>query len=226
MKIIVTTSNKYLHILPIFCHLFNKYWDSKQQVEIVGYDKPTIELPINFNFVSLGKQTDDKQNFTRDLRKYFSKQNTFFFWFMEDTFIKAPVDFRGINYLKSLTEKIPNVGRINLTGEVLKQDNEYLTTIDGRDIYKNNKYSLYRLSTQPSIWNKYFALQYMVEDLSPWEFECQSDHATDDFQVIGLADNIPFKHNEGVRKYAIHDFNLEGIEEATIQEMKTLKIIS
>lgn len=225
MKIIVTTSNKYLHILPIFCYLFNKYWDSKQRVEIVGYDKPTFDLPANFNFISLGKQTEDKQNFTRDLRKYFAKQDKFFFWFMEDTFIKAPVDFRGINFLKSLTEKLPDIGRINLTNEVTKQDHDYLTTIDDYIIYKNNKFSLYRLSTQPSIWNKHFALQYMTEDLSPWEFECQSDHAVDEFQIIGLKDSVPFKHNEGVRKYNIYDFNLEGIDQEVIQEMKMLKII-
>lgn len=225
MKIIVTTSNNYLHILPIFCHLFNKYWDPKQRVEIVGYDKPQFELPSNFHFVSLGKQTEDKQNFTRDLRKYFAKQDKFFFWFMEDTFIKAPVDFRVLNFLKSLTEKFPDIGRINLTREVAKQDHDYLTTIDGYDIFKNNKFSLYRLSVQPSIWNKHFALQYMAEDLSPWEFECQSDHVVDEFQVLGLIDNIPFHHNEGVRKYNIHNYNFDGIDLETIQEMKNLKII-
>lgn len=225
MKIIVTTSNNYLHILPIFCHLFNKYWDSKQRVEIVGYDKPQFELPSNFSFVSLGKQTPDKQNFSRDLRKYFAKQDKFFFWFMEDTFIKAPIDFRVLNFLKSLTEKIPDVGRINLTREVVKQDHHYFTTVDRYDIYKNNKFSLYRLSTQPSIWNKHFVLQYMAEDLSPWEFECQSDHAVDEFQVLGLIDNIPFHHNEGVRKHNIRDYNLEGIESSVIQEMKNLKFI-
>jgi hypothetical protein len=47
MKIIVTTSNKYLHILPIFCFLFNKFWDKDQPVEIVGYDRPSFPLPSN-----------------------------------------------------------------------------------------------------------------------------------------------------------------------------------
>lgn len=226
MKIICTTSDRYLHILPIFCHLFNKFWSDKQQVEIVGYNHPNFKLPTNFNFVSLGNQTPDKQNFTRDLRKYFAKQDKFFIWMMEDTFLKGPVDFKALNQLKHITNLFNDVGRINLTGEVLKQDHEFLRSVGGYDIFCNNKFSLYRLSTQVSIWNKHFALQYMVEDLSPWEFECQSDHAIDEFLILGMNSfDSPVRNNEGVRKHNIYDFNFDGIPEEVINEMKSLKFI-
>lgn len=225
MKIIVTTSNKYLHILPIFCFLFNKFWNDKQQVEIVGYDKPTFDLPTNFNFVSLGVQTPDQQNFTRDLRKYFAKQEKYFIWLMEDTFIKSPINFTSLNILKSLTTQFSNVGRINLTREGMKQDNEFFRKVAGVNIFRNQKYSIYRLSTQPSIWNKHFVLQYMTEDLSPWQFECQADHAVDEFEILSMDQEAPMRHNEGVRKRNIFDFDLNGIPEEVIAEMKQLKII-
>ena len=226
MKIIVTTSNEYSHIVPIFCHLFNKFWNDGQRVEIVGYDYPNYSLPTNFTFVRLGKQTPDKQNFTRDLRKYFAKQPKYFIWMMEDTFLKVPVDFKYLNFLKSLTDTSDdNIGRINLSREVVKQDHELYRTYDSVNIYRNSKFSLYRLSTQPSIWNKHFLLQYMVEDLSPWEFECQSDHAEDEFKILGLDQESPVKHNEGVRKKNLYDYNFEGIPREVIEEMKQLNFI-
>ena len=226
MKIIVTTSNRYLHILPIFCFLFNKFWSDRQQVEIVGYDKPSFELPSNFNFVSLGKQSEDKQNFTRELRKYFAKQDKFFIWLMEDCFLKTPINFKTLNILKSLTTKIPDVGRINLSAEVINQDHSLLGAFDHYQIYKNNKYSLYRLSTQASIWSKHFALQYMANDLSPWEFECQSDHANDEFLILGMDKmDSPLRNNEGVRKTNIFNYNLDGIPELMIDEMKQAGIL-
>jgi hypothetical protein len=226
MDICVTTSNAYKHLIPIFCFLFNKFWDSKQRVEIVGYDQPPYNLPSNFHFVSLGKQTEDKQNFTRDLRKYFSKKDKYIIWMMEDTFLRKPVDFKSLNLVKSLTEKFTDVGRVNLTREGVKQDHSFLANVGGYDVFQNDKFSIYRLSTQPSIWNKHFALQYMAEDLTPWEFECQSDHAVDEFKILGLDRDAPVKHNEGVRKHNLYDYNFDGIDQSIIDEMNSLGLIT
>lgn len=54
MKIVCTTSDKYLHLMPVFVYLFNKYWPN-QQCEVVGYQKPN-NLPDNFTFHSMGVQ--------------------------------------------------------------------------------------------------------------------------------------------------------------------------
>lgn len=228
MKVIVTTSNTYInHVLPVFCFLFNKYWGDKQQVEVVGYDQPNFHLPTNFNFISLGIQQGGPQNFTKDLRKYFAKQDKFFIWMMEDCFLRQPINFKSLNLLKSLTdEQDIQIGRINLSREVMNQDHSLFKEMNGVEVFKNNKYSLYRLSTQASIWNKHFALQYMVEDLSPWEFECQSDHANDEFIILGLNTlDAPVTNNEGVRKRNIYSFDLNGIPEEYINEMKQLNIL-
>ena len=52
MKIIVNTCNTHLHLVPIFCHLFNKYWGPEQPVTIIGYNHPntfseSFTLPKN-----------------------------------------------------------------------------------------------------------------------------------------------------------------------------------
>jgi hypothetical protein len=224
--IIVTTSNKYLHLLPVFCHLFNKYWCNLQPVTIVGYDRPGFPLPNNFTFHSLGQQGSVK-HFSGDLRGFFETQPDWFIWLMEDTFLKDHVNFQLLEVLLLLTQ-FPTyqekLGRINLTGETLKQHNRklFMSSVDV-DIHENSQSAKYRLSTQPSIWNKKFLLQYLTPGLTPWKFETQPS-VYDGWKIMGPA-KAAVSHNEGVRKHDIHKLNLDGIDDETISEMKTLGII-
>lgn len=234
MRIICTTSNRYLHILPIFCFLFNRNWSDKQEVEIVGYDEPDFELPENFKFHSLGAQVGDTRNFGTDLKKYFEKQDDWFIWMMEDTFIKE-VDFEKLEFLKLLTLKSDvintvhgtlgsGIGRINLSHATMLQENFPTKLIkDSKyQLFENTETALYRLCTQPSIWNKKFLLQYLQPNMSPWEFETQSCF-NDGWKILGL-ENPAVIHNEGVTKHDIHKYNFKGIPEEVIAEMKDLKI--
>lgn len=222
MKIIVTTSNNYHHLLKIFIYLFNKNWSIDQEVEVVGYKKPEFELPVNFTFYSMGEQTDTNKDFSNDLRKYFEKQDDWFIWLFEDSFIKQ-VDFNGLSVLKLLTS-IPGVGRINLSNETIKQDHfESIHVVKYNQIYENTQSARYRLSTQPSIWNKRFLLQYLKPNLSPWEFETQPS-TNDGWRILGL-DHAVIKHNEGVTKHDIYKYNIDGIHEDQISEMKKLQIL-
>lgn len=233
MKIIVTTSDDYLHIVPIFCYLFNKYWDDQQKVEIVCYDgindfiensknKSSYKIPDNFNFVSMGVQSKDAGNFTRDLRRYFAEQDEWFIWMMEDTFIKSKVDQKRLQYLFSLTQH-ENVGRINLTNEGRKQKFENYCVVEDLRIVVNTQDALYRLSTQPSIWNRNYLLKYMQNDIGPWEFETQQAF-NDGYRILG-PELCVVKHNEGVRKFDLFKYNFDGIEQEVINEMKALNII-
>lgn len=230
-KIIITTSDNYLHILPIFCFLYNKYWGDP--AEIVGYREPEFKLPDNFTFRSLGVQSNNKKDFSNDLAKYFSEQDNYFVWMMEDTFIKRP--FRRQTYMALLNMIDFNadkytIGRINLTGEGIKQD--YTLGPDayygGKDFptVRNTKSARYRLSTQPSIWCRDFLLKYLTPNLSPWEFETQ-DPINDGWDIIGMEPpSQPLYHNEGVRRFNIYEYDFNGIDQEVINEMKQLKIIS
>lgn len=223
MKIIVTTSNKYLHLIPIFTYLFNKNWDKHQEVEIVGYDKPDFDLPSNFTFYSLGEQIGNAKNFSTDLSSYFKKQEEWFIWMMDDTFIRF-VDFEKLKLLKSLTQ-IKNAGRINLCSRATFLQDNFKSELffDDYKIFENTQTALYRLCTQPSIWNKNFLLKYLTPDLTPWEFETQ-DSFNDEFRIFGIEEDVVL-HNEGVTKHNIYDYNLNNIEEDQITELKNLNYI-
>ncbi len=225
MKLIVTTSDAYHHILPIFIHLFKKYWNKDQQVEIVGYKKPEIVLPNNFSFYSLGIQSGNKKDFSNDLRKYFEQQDQFFVWSMEDTFLKAPVDVKLIADLEAMALDNRNIGRIELTGENQQHHTDIFGTVYGKYIKETPPKCDYRLSTQIAIWNKDYLLRYLTLNLSPWDFECQPK-VDDEFHNIGLdREDAPIQHNEGVRRFNLFEYNFNGIPKEVIKEMENLGII-
>lgn len=203
MKIIVTTSNSYHHLLPVFFYLYRKYWNAP--FELVGYERPDCYLPENCKWVSLGQQ-GTKTDFSTDLRKYFQLQPTNFIWLMEDTFIKSKVEYFKVPF---------DFGRIDLTNDVQKRPH----TKSGSMIVADQN-SRYRLSTQPSIWNKLFLLQYLKPGLSPWDFETQ-DPMQDGWQILGY-EVPPLNHNEGVRRFDIYKLNLEGMAREDIEHINKI----
>lgn len=224
IPVIVTTSDKYKHLIPIFCFLFNRNWGSHQPVELVGYDHPDCELPDNFTFVSLGKQSDSNKDFSNDLRKYFKKQDQHFIWIFEDTFIKS-VNHVTLSIAKFLVQQDLRIGRISLGNFSVNQYTDFYGRFEDYKIYMTPPKSEYRLSTQIAIWNKDFLLRYLTSDLNPWEFECQ-EKVNDEFYNVCLEKHdAPVSHNEGVRKHDLFKYDLNGIPEEVLQEMRDLKII-
>lgn len=206
MKIIVTTSNKYLHLIPVFEFLYRKYWNSSD-IEIVGYEKPDTQLP----FVSLGVQGDVKE-WSTDLRKYFMQQPDSFIWIMEDTILKR-VD------VERIPKQMPDgVGKICLTNDVSKRDHVRLMS---SDIYiKASPTSRYRLSTQPSLWNKEYLLRYLTDGLNPWEFETL-DPVNDGWNIYGMVEPCII-HNEGVRRFDPCKVDLTGLPQEDINYIQMI----
>jgi hypothetical protein len=210
MKIIVTTSDKYLHLVPVFGYLFNKYMPG-YKAEMFGYKEPDV-VPDNILFTSMGEDRGPKY-WSTDLRKVFEKQDDWFVWMMEDTFIKRPINEDSFNMAAAMCYN--GVGRVDLTKDVQKR--EHLVQ-DG--IVWASPNSRYRLSTQPSIWNKEFLLNYLHEGMTPWEFETQ-DPTNDGWTIAGVED-YPMLHNEGVRRFDIHALNLEGMDPDDIYQINML----
>lgn len=212
MKICVSTSDKYLHLLPVFCYLFNRFWDATQLVTILGYSKPKCELPVNFSFHSMGKQGDVSE-WSTDLRRYFSGvKDNHFIWLMEDTLLRREVVDRWTEIETLLTEK---VGRFDLTNDIQKRTHY----VKGTVVYAHD-YTNYRLSTMPSVWNKKFLLEYLTPGLTPWEFEKQLA-INDGWHIIGFT-TPPVKCNEGVRKSDPHLLDLNGFDVEEVEHINSL----
>ena len=208
--IIVTTSDRYRHILPVFMYLYTKYWN--EPFALLGYKKPDCELPENCTWHSMGEDTGPN-DWSTGIRRFVERQDEqWFTWLMEDTILKAYVDDTAAWALTGMH----NVGRINLTNDVSKR--EHLK--DEMGVLYASPQSRYRLSTQPSMWSKYFMLQYLHEGMNPWDFETQ-DPMNDGWSILALED-YPVKHNEGVTKRDIYKLNLDGVAPEDIEHIKTI----
>jgi hypothetical protein len=213
MKVICTTSNKYLHLIQVFTYLFNKYWSSEQEVTILGYDKPKCLLPANFTFYSMGKQ-GPKEEWSTDLRKYFEQvEDDSWCWLMEDTFLKR-VDL--VKVARALVYTNNYIGRFDLTNDVQKRFHKTI----GNEMVMAMPGTSYLLSTQPSIWNRNFLLEYLTPGLDPWAFEKQNG-IDSNWEILGF--QVPaVKHNEGVRKFDPHQLDLNGFPEEDVKHIQSL----
>lgn len=205
--IIVTTSDRYHHILPVFFYLYGKYWN--EPFTLLGYAKPLCELPENCTWHSMGEQKG-VNDWSTGIRDYIaSSTEQWFTWLMEDTVLKAPVKLPWLPF------GMKRVGRINLTNDVSKREHNRTD-----DILYADPNSRYRLSTQPSIWNREYLLQYLKPGLSPWIFETQ-DPMCDGWHIIGLVD-YPVVHCEGVTRRNIYKLNTDGMSPEDIAHIKTI----
>lgn len=221
-KIIFSTSDSYHHLLRMNIYSFNKNWSKDQPVEIVGYREPDFELPANFTFVSLGEQKGGAENFGGDLREYFKKQPEFFIWAFDDSYWRE-VNFEALNYLWSIQNS--SIGRTNLCSRATKLQEHFIAYKDsGHIILENTQRALYRLCTQPSIWNRQFLLKYLNPGLNVWRFETQKSF-NDGYRIIGLEEEVVI-HTELVTKHNIWKLDLHGIPREQIKEMETLGILT
>jgi len=231
MRIFCSTSNNYLHIVPVFTFLFNKYWDTNQQVTILGYNKPAFDLPSNFEFVSLnGGDQQTASDYARHLREYFSQiEDEYFIYTMEDTFIKAPVNFEVLEDLKSLCTPEHKVGRIDLTEGMSFRATEPYLKVNNTQVVENLQDVRFRISCQMSIWNKEYMLKYLIDGYTPWDFEVKGSELAkhDGYRILGTHqdDKLAVVKNEGVTVQNIHNYNLSGFTQETLNEMKELNLI-
>lgn len=150
--------------------LFQKYWNSDLPINVLGFASPTVDLPDNFSFVSMGKQ-EDCSTWGTPLKKYLeSLDDEYFFMAFEDHYLVDHV----------MTELFHEAFRYchDSGGEI---DKVYLARDDRRIVshYKGNFYNtidtpncLVTTSLLPSIWRREYFLSLLEPDMrTPHDFE-------------------------------------------------------
>ena len=88
LNIYISTCDTHIDLMKPFSYLFNKFWDDKQKVNVLGYQPPNFDMPDNFNFISMGKSTGNPKEWAGDLYEYFkSIDDKHFIFGIEDFFI-------------------------------------------------------------------------------------------------------------------------------------------
>ncbi len=87
-KIFIPICDQNLWVLRLYSFLFEKFWDNRQEVVIMGFSEPDFDLPENFSFVSLAtKQEGGSKKWTRYIYNYLSSiDDEYVIFCLEDFF--------------------------------------------------------------------------------------------------------------------------------------------
>ena len=173
----IWTSDINMACLPATCYLFNKYWPSIEQVKIIGYKKPSFELPQNFEFISLGEQRGPRK-WSDDMKNFYSNEKcSYFYSIWEDAFILKEVDKKIINLVNQLIEKDRKFFKFNMTADVSTRQHTVLRKFENFDLISADQDSRYRFSTQHCVWHKERFLDSIEPNQTPWDFELNDKKA-------------------------------------------------
>ncbi|MHC4240158.1 MAG: hypothetical protein ACYSUC_10455 [Planctomycetota bacterium] len=165
-EVVVLTSNKYVHCLPAFAYLFNRFWDAGQAVKVVRYDVRPPKMPGNFTNFAVGIQDD--YTWSQGLQRYLDHHSgELILLMLEDYFIDKPVDVHAIQEMWKYMLNHPKVVKVDLTDDRLKVGH---SDFDDR-LIKSDDNALFQTSTQAAIWRKDFLLRCLQSDEGPWQFE-------------------------------------------------------
>jgi hypothetical protein len=169
MRILVTTCDQYLHLLEPYATLFNRYWPN-QDVTFLGFDDSDIpELPDNFDYVSLGKQSDFGRYWTDPILPYIDKiKEDYFVIICGDIFITDYVDLQKIQLLEKEISS-GNADKAMLDTHLNVYSAEYKA-----GMMQMLPSAPYRTSLHPAIWRKEYFKKYLKPNFTIWDFEIKN----------------------------------------------------
>jgi hypothetical protein len=165
LSVIVSSCDKYSHLLPYFTKLFDKYWDCKDR-----FDKYICVESVDINFPGYKTIHTGDTNWSNSLAKTLSHVDTPYVFIILDDFwpirhIETGDIERGLKIAKehNLDKYIfhyPHVvfeGKLDATGIA-------------PNIFKVQQNSEYTMTVQPGLWNVEY-LTNILDGENPWEFE-------------------------------------------------------
>lgn len=219
MKIIVSTCDKYDHLMPGFAWCFNKYWPG-QTVDVVGYRQPPV-LPDNFCFHSLNP-IDDRP-FTYYLRPFIaSLPQEYFVFLFDDYWMLEPI----APILVSVMEQEVKLGADK--GDLSTNTNHFPNGLyksmgpGNPKLVEATQTAPYRTSTQPCVWTRKYMLKLMQPyGMTPWEFELQGTANNDGGIIVGTEMQI-YKYANVYLKGKPDDYHISRISPADREQLRLL----
>lgn len=240
-RIFIPICDDNLWVMKTYFYLFKKFWGDEHEVVIMGFKPPDFELPNNFSFVSLAdKQEGGSSRWTKYIYDYLkSIEDDQIIFSLEDFFPIQKPNLEILSYLHKEMKTNNQIGRCDITWDsfVNIYDKNNLATRkktykiygkgEGYKILQIPKEAPYRISTQPSIWNRKFLLKLLNNNWSPWEFEIYGTKVsqTYDEKIIAIADpsylNYPTKwiHKGAISRFHKDKVNVLGLNFETIKEL-------
>jgi len=221
MKKYITTCDQYLPLLKYNAYFFNKYWNSDEEVTVLGYAKPDFDLPPNFTFYSFGHQSDYSIYWSNAVRIFFeSVKDPYFLIFADDTFLIKPVDL----------ERLDRIERLFIDNRIQKAFLDVATkkfvgktVSDGIIEIAQGQYPKYRNGLPGSIWQRDHFLKYLKPNLTIWQFETTNFKmaarematvviASETFLTLNVINKGRFNHKNVAERQALGLLKDEDLE--------------
>jgi hypothetical protein len=181
MKIHIATSDKSSYILKAFEWLADKYIPEIEEIIVLGYSI-FPNLSKRYTKVSLADKQDSPDEWSIRLLEYFNSiEDKQVIFGLDDFLPTKPFDYKIFNHaIKYMYDN--NVKRYELgvghswhTHKHIKDD----------FVYEYGQDSLYRISTQFSVWDREYLIKRLLGKTNAWDFELQgSRDAISDGEII------------------------------------------
>lgn len=200
--VILKTCDKFIHLVEGVMYGIEKYWVNHPKIYLLGYSEPKFKLKNNWEFISFGVDSGPN-DWSNVFIKFFSDNDfTEFLLFYDDMFFLGEVDDTQIKRLHKILTNDKDIGKISLCGTLSTESDYYNGEVEnehGYDIVNVKQNMIYRLSSQPAIWNVDYFLRYLKPNMDPWKFELQ--HPTyDGVKIYSVRTNRPVSLSHFYRK--------------------------
>ena len=180
MRVVVTTCDAYQWLLPEFAARLNMFWP-KNEVDVLGYERPLFKLPANFKFISCGEQPEGKV-WTTGLIPYFEQMHDedTFVLMMDDYYLTKQID-QGL--MDHVLKNVEYFDKLDLTRD--RSHFGYHVWNGDEEIVESAQTARYRSSLQAAIWRVGYFKKFMKPGRTAWQFELEGEReAMDDGAVI------------------------------------------
>ena len=234
-KIIMPICDETIFTLKMSSFLFDKYWPNNTKIDVLGFTKPDFKISDKMTFISLDNyQKEGSKGWSKYILKHLKTiEDEEIILTLEDFFPTSKPNLNLINKVAILVENSKNIGRFDLTYDsYIYGDFKILNEINTLKILSKEKFSNYRISTQPSLWNKDFLMKILSQTTSPWDFEINGTKMSNQYdkQILAFGDetykNFPtyWIHKGAVSRQHPGKINVLGLDCNTIREMVQLKL--
>jgi len=222
MRVIVLTSDKYLHALKPFAWLFNRYWHSFQSVLVAGFTPPSFDLPANFKFHSLGSFADyPVSRWSNALIKLLDEiKDEAFVLMLEDYWLTRPVNTEAVRMCYDYALQFESILRIDLTTDRLfsfgpryPNDVPHYGNCGYLDLIKTEPDTAYQMSVMTAVWRRDNLRSVLIPGETPWQLEIDGTARTakrNDLLVLGTR-QWPVKHTLAYRGGNPNEANLSEL---------------
>jgi len=233
MRVIVLTSDKYLHALRVFSYLFNQHWSAVQPVLVAGFTPPDFILPDNFTFHSLGAFSDYPVTRWSDalIKLLYEIEDEAFVLMLEDYLIVRPVNTEAVRMCYDYCLQFKNVLRIDLTTDrMFSSGPHYPNEIPDHgycgylDLVKSEPGTPYQMSLMAAVWRRDNLLRCLVPNETPWDLEIAGStrvSAMSDLLVLGTRQWI-LRHVLGHRNGDPSRMDTSGLQLHDVSALKEL----